>query len=389
MKKAFSLVLCLLLVTAVFPAASFAVVRNPGDDFESYILSQLEEEATAIDISSYHIASDEITDLYFDILHSHPELFYVERHVGYSYMDHGRVTVIEPSYLYTGQDRRIKSAQFEMMVTKIAEYASAAESVIGQLMLANDFFCANFEFDISDTIHDPYTLFMDKTGVCDAYALAFGAVLNELGIPNTYVRSEKMNHAWNMVQIDDDWYHIDVTWNDPVEDMPLRARHDYFLLSDAAMKANGYYAWDTDLTAENTRFDSAFWLQQKTPIPVYNNHLIYADAKPDKEGNRNIHAWNPETDETKTIGFTSVYGFDGNGKYAEGYSAIFTHEGSLYYASANCIYRLEEDGSSTYMYSNADADQMIWSAWVQNGDLLILTGKDIKGDVRVKTLIWE
>ncbi len=45
------------------------------------------------------------------------------------------------------------------------------------------------------------------------------------------------SHAWNYVQVDDNWYAIDVTWDDPVptgpgiisEDRRREAKNEYFL----------------------------------------------------------------------------------------------------------------------------------------------------------------
>lgn len=32
------------------------------------------------------------------------------------------------------------------------------------------------------------------------------------------VTSSSMNHAWNLIQIDGNYYHVDVTWDDPLQD---------------------------------------------------------------------------------------------------------------------------------------------------------------------------
>ena len=39
-------------------------------------------------------------------------------------------------------------------------------------------------------------------------------------------------HAWNLVQLDGQWYHLDVTWNDPLPDRGNEVRYGYFLVSD-------------------------------------------------------------------------------------------------------------------------------------------------------------
>src|SRR5690606_6630715 len=43
-------------------------------------------------------------------------------------------------------------------------------------------------------------------------------------------------HAWNMVQIEDQWYHVDVTWDD-IGSIPGReVRYRYFLVADEKMR---------------------------------------------------------------------------------------------------------------------------------------------------------
>ena len=39
-------------------------------------------------------------------------------------------------------------------------------------------------------------------------------------------------HAWNLVKVDEQWYHLDITWNDPVPDQGERVHYQYFLISD-------------------------------------------------------------------------------------------------------------------------------------------------------------
>lgn len=58
--------------------------------------------------------------------------------------------------------------------------------------------------------------------VCEGYARAFQVLCQEAGIPCTLVDGTAVNtegsgsHMWNYVRLDDAWYGVDVTWNDPV-----------------------------------------------------------------------------------------------------------------------------------------------------------------------------
>lgn len=43
---------------------------------------------------------------------------------------------------------------------------------------------------------------------------------------------------WNMVRIGSLWYHVDVTWDDPVSNSGPMLRYDYFLVSDSTIRAD-------------------------------------------------------------------------------------------------------------------------------------------------------
>ena len=53
-------------------------------------------------------------------------------------------------------------------------------------------------------------------------------LLDRVGISSIMVTSYDMNHAWNLVNIDNEWYHVDTTWDDPVG-YSGATRHTYFL----------------------------------------------------------------------------------------------------------------------------------------------------------------
>nr|WP_307905797.1 transglutaminase domain-containing protein [Clostridium botulinum] len=68
--------------------------------------------------------------------------------------------------------------------------------------------------------HNAYGVLINKKGVCESYAKAMNELLTAAGIECKYVTG-KVNggeHAWNMVKIDNEWYNLDVTWDDPISD---------------------------------------------------------------------------------------------------------------------------------------------------------------------------
>jgi len=89
---------------------------------------------------------------------------------------------------------------------------------------------------------DPWSAYgalVAKSCVCQGYALAFSAILNAIGIESNYAHTD--NHVWNRVLVDGSWYHVDVTWDDPVPDSGFDwlPSTEYFLKSDQGLRAIG------------------------------------------------------------------------------------------------------------------------------------------------------
>ncbi len=59
---------------------------------------------------------------------------------------------------------------------------------------------------------------LKKVAVCDGYSHAFQMVMRKLKIPCRFVTGSSggVGHAWNMVKLSGKWYHIDVTFDDPI-----------------------------------------------------------------------------------------------------------------------------------------------------------------------------
>ena len=79
----------------------------------------------------------------------------------------------------------------------------------------------------------------DKTHngvVCEGYAKAFQLLLNACGIENIYIVGDAKTgsswggHAWNQVKIEEQWYNVDLTWNDGT----YSYTHRYFNVPDSS-----------------------------------------------------------------------------------------------------------------------------------------------------------
>lgn len=119
----------------------------------------------------------------------------------------------------------------------------------------HDFVVASFSYDVSgdykNSSASPYGMIERGEGICSAYSGLMYQLVNAAGyrcrilLKDTFAQSDGAGeaHAWNLVEIDGAWYHIDATWDDPVsEDGLQHLLHDYFLKGDAHMRRT--HSWD-------------------------------------------------------------------------------------------------------------------------------------------------
>ena len=107
----------------------------------------------------------------------------------------------------------------------------------------HDYIVNNTQYDkrhytdeiIPNESYTVYGVLFEGIAVCEGYAKTMKYFLDEIGIETKIVigTANGENHAWNIVKIDGDYYHIDTTWDDPVtEDGTDVLVYDFFNLKD-------------------------------------------------------------------------------------------------------------------------------------------------------------
>lgn len=78
-----------------------------------------------------------------------------------------------------------------------------------------------------------YGVLVEGYGTCNGYADAMSIFLNKMNIINYKVSNEE--HIWNLVYIDGNWYHLDLTWDDPISNTNIN-RDTYFLITTETLE---------------------------------------------------------------------------------------------------------------------------------------------------------
>ncbi len=131
------------------------------------------------------------------------------------------------SYLNDGFTKEtVKSAIKKVNSIEKDIVSKASGNDLDKIKYVHDYLLDNFEYDSTfsnSCIYNVYGGFVNNLTVCEGYAKAFKAIMDEFDIPCVVIcgmaensNGQIENHAWDYVKIDDKWYSIDCTWDDPI-----------------------------------------------------------------------------------------------------------------------------------------------------------------------------
>ncbi len=320
------------------------------DAVYEYIYQQLKAKNTNISLTDFQIPfSSSVGNLVYNVVNEHPDLYYVNVGKTLIWGDNVIVTKIAAVY-YDEYDL----TAFETAVKDALSYVEESMTDLQKAIILHDYLVINCKYNTSSSrpkkVFNAYGAMVDKTAVCQGYALAYKYLLERAGITSYMVTSESMNHAWNMVKLDGRYYHVDVTFDDPLADRIGYVRHGNMLRSDMKIAENGHEGWvvtyknePVNYAATSTAYDNAFWEDVISPLIIKENHLYYINNE-----SRTINKKNMDTD-TETVlynGFETWCSIDGKNRWNIVFSGLFTIGERLYFNSPDYLYSIDLNGEN-------------------------------------------
>ena len=211
------------------------------------------------------LTKDNRHQIYFLYMMDTPELFYLSNHItmfskgenqhglAFSYVvgtkageysDPANPDAPLTDALRTKIQKKVATfnAGMERIISTIPSSAPDAvkERLIHDRLVLDNTYNQNAQWsNLADDNFTAYGGIINKTGVCESYAEAFQALCFAVGINCTEVVGTALggDHEWNAVKLDGEWYHCDVTFDDPIGGNPKTVSHQYFNLTAQQMKA--------------------------------------------------------------------------------------------------------------------------------------------------------
>lgn len=153
--------------------------------------------------------------------------------------------------------------------------AAGCETDYEKALWFHDWLTENAYYDLTFSYYSADGVLIRGCGVCDSYAKAYTLLLDAVNIDS--VRVTNTNHAWNLVKLDGQWYHIDPTWDDPVlsghetDKLSGAEYHMYFGLPDTLMRMDRTFDKYTGKIAANGRDDNYYLRSGK--VSLWTNNL--------------------------------------------------------------------------------------------------------------------
>ena len=109
-------------------------------------------------------------------------------------------------------------------------------------------YAMDYEDRGTENFTSPYDVLTNGEAICDGYSKTYDLLCKKAGLETAYIVSSTEWHAWNMIHIGENWYHVDVTWMDSESDTAYS--YKYFMMPDLICRDLEYhggecqYYWD-------------------------------------------------------------------------------------------------------------------------------------------------
>lgn len=154
------------------------------------------------------------------VMNDHPEIFYVD---GYTFIKYTRGDTLtgnafSGSYIYDQEEIADRTRRIEKKVEGILAAMPAGGGEYERVKYVYEYLIANTEYvQGAEDNQNICSVFLNGRSVCQGYAKAAQYLLQQADVYTVFVSGQVESgedHAWNLVRIDGDYYHLDTTWGD-------------------------------------------------------------------------------------------------------------------------------------------------------------------------------
>lgn len=289
----------IIFIIANYNSAS-AATRKDFAEIKSSIITAYKNYQNVVNLEKYNIYEktdgDLLKQVMTEVVNETPYLFYAGQEYTKEIMPVTSLVkkiILSYSKEYTKTDGSVDTDKIKetrrkinAAVNKALKNINDGMSDVEKAMVLHDYIIYNTSYTNSRSDKNRVNeagVFIDNKANCQGYSVAYGILLKKAGINVRYIVSEEMGHMWNLVRIDNAWYNVDVTWDDPVDtysgnDQYGCVMHNYFLGSTNSFKAGGHYGFSAK-QASSVKYDKMYWKDVSGSFYYQNGRWLYMGDK--------------------------------------------------------------------------------------------------------------
>lgn len=189
--------------------------------------------------------SEKIKHIYQQVLIDNPEIYYMDS-ISYEYSPSFNYGIVFPKYRCGKSDYTNSLCKINSFLKPLIENCFNKTDYEKEL-LVHDYICKNIIYENNPTEYSYESVgpLLYGKGVCEGISKAAKFIFDLVGLKSLIVhgiiKNEHgfENHAWNIVQINDTFYHLDITFDITINDFKT-IRYDYFNLSTEKISIDHY-----------------------------------------------------------------------------------------------------------------------------------------------------
>ena len=226
----------------------FTILNSGEDEFSFYCQDDYKECLTDVD----NLANDQKT---LSAINNFVHPFNSFKHLETTYDDYGKVT-LKIDHIYNSSEIKLINAKVKEIETEIWNSTMNDEEKIKQ---AHNYIINNSKYDkdrsdnniVNYKSDTAYGTLLEGYSLCGGYTDAMELFLEDLNIKSYKIASE--NHVWNAVNLNNTWYHLDLTWDDPItNDGSDILEYNFFLITTPELEEieNEQHNYDKTIYSE-------------------------------------------------------------------------------------------------------------------------------------------
>lgn len=160
-------------------------------------------------------------------------------HLETTYDTTGKVE-ITIEHTYSDQEKELLRAKVDSIEQEIWQDTMTTEE---KIKAAHDYIINHSQYDVARSDHNiieyqsdtAYGPLLQGYSLCGGYTDAMALFLNDLQLKNYKIASD--SHIWNGVYLNNEWLHLDLTWDDPItSDGSNLLEYRFFLIPTDMLK---------------------------------------------------------------------------------------------------------------------------------------------------------